>query len=135
MQRLLTTAVEYGVTVRVATITPTLRGFFDPGTSTVYLSRRLTDAEARSTLAHELGHVHYGHDCTTPRTEAQANSYACRLLIDSDAYAKAERIAPHVDHLAEELGVTTEMVRHYQQYALQKLGSRTYARAQVRRRA
>ncbi|WP_427870584.1 ImmA/IrrE family metallo-endopeptidase [Leucobacter luti] len=128
MHRLISIAADLGVAVRSATITPGLLGFYDRPTKSIYLSRRLTQVEARCTLAHELGHAYYDHDCSTARTEDQANEYACQLLIDAESYARAERISPYVEDVADELGVTETMVRNYQRFALQRLGLRTYAR-------
>lgn len=134
MQRLLAIAAEFGLRVRVATITPGVRGFNDHSTKTIYISRRLTPVEMLCTLAHELGHYFHGHECSGSREEDQANNYACRALITPEAYAAAERLYPHVIAIADELGVTVEMVEHYQRFALQKLGARTWARAAQRTR-
>ncbi|MEJ6489759.1 ImmA/IrrE family metallo-endopeptidase [Leucobacter sp. USCH14] len=135
MQRLIALAAEDGLSVQIATITPGIRGFLDLATMTIYLSRRLNPVEMLCTLAHELGHFHYGHDCSSLTAEAQANSYACRILIDPDAYAAAEALSPYLQDIADELGVTVTMVEHYQRHALQKLGERTYARAPHRKLA
>ena len=128
MKRLLAIAAEAGYRVVVATITPGIKGFIDTATHVIYLSRRLTPVELLCTLANELGHAFHGHDCDTPRGEDQANAYACRILIDADRYAAAERLSPYAEDIADELGVTVDVVRHYQQYALQRLGARTWAR-------
>lgn len=135
MHRLIALAAEDGLSVRVATITPGIRGYLELSEMTIYLSRRLNPVEMLCTLAHELGHFHYGHECSTQAAEDQANSYACRLVINSDAYAAAEALSPYVEDIADELGVTVAMVEHYQRHALQKLGERTYARAPHRRLA
>ena len=135
MHRLIALAAELGIHVRVAVITPGVRAFYDMPSKTIYISRRLTSLEKFCALAHELGHVHYGHDCSTQSAEDQANNFACRLLIDPEAYAVAEILSPYAEDMADELGVTVEMVLHYQRHALQKLGERTYAREPHRKLA
>ena len=83
---------------------------------TIWLRRDLTDAEARSLLAHELGHHHYGdYGPQPPDVEARAWRYAARLLIPECAYAIAEvQHGHHVPALAEALSVTAEAVEAYQ---------------------
>lgn len=82
----------------------------------IWLRRDLTDAEARSLLAHELGHCYYGDDGPQPPDiEARAWRWAARLLITDGAYAMAERqVGPSVPGLAEHLHVTSEAVAAYQ---------------------
>lgn len=83
---------------------------------TIWLRRDLTDAEARSLLAHELGHHYYGdHGPQPPDIEARAWRYAARLLIPECSYAIAEvHHGHHVPALAEALHVTAEAVKAYQ---------------------
>lgn len=92
------------------------------------MNRRLVAVERRVTLGHELGHVYWGHDCTTLGAENQANDYAARVLILPHEYASAERVSIDIEHLADELDVTPEVVHHYQRFVLQRFGDRTYAR-------
>lgn len=79
---------------------------------TIWLRRDLTDAEARSLLAHELGHHHYGdHGEQPPWIEARAWRWASRLLLPGCTYQVAEREhGSSVPALAEALGVTREVV-------------------------
>lgn len=128
MENLLTIAAEYGTQVKLARLDGGIKGFYDPISATIYLSRRLTPAEMRCTLAHELGHVYWGHDCTSPMNENQANDYACRLLIAPEAYAQAEQINSDISFIADELDVLPEYVEHFQTFSLQRLGDKTYAR-------
>lgn len=83
---------------------------------TIWLRRDLTDAEARSLLAHELGHHHYGdHGPQPPDIEARAWRWAARLLIPECTYAIAEvQHGHHIPALAEALHVTAEAVAAYQ---------------------
>lgn len=89
-------------------------GFLATPIDIVITSRLYTDYQ-REVLAHELGHVHYGHDWRHPhdreRDERQADAYAARLLISPLEYAAAEQIyGPHPGALAEALRVSVEIV-------------------------
>lgn len=128
MKRLLSIAAEHGVNIKIATLASGVRGFYCKDDNTIYLSRRLTLIEQRCTLAHELGHAYFGHDCSTDWNENQANDFAARILILPREYAAAEYCSTDPEYLADELAVTVEMVSYYQQYALQRIGSRTYVR-------
>ena len=92
-------------------------------TGLILLNPRRSTTMQRVTLAHELGHAHYGHTWTGDavlhaRHERVADEYAAELLIRSRDYALAERIAgPHLGGLARELGVTTRIVEAWQRQA------------------
>ena len=129
MRQLLAKAAHYGVHVHYAHLRHGIRGFYDHDEQRIYLSLRLAHFERRSTLAHELGHAHYGHDCTTPRNERQARAYAARLLIDPEEYARLERINPDQHHLAEEFSVTPRIIFDFEQFCLTPLRGVTYATA------
>lgn len=66
----------------------------------------------RITLAHEIGHYAHGHEragdrCKLEWQERQAQTYAARLLISPEEYARAEATyGEHVGSLAKELNVT-----------------------------
>ena len=83
-----------------------------PHQRAVTLRHGLDDVTALCSLAHELGHAHYGDPpgCD-PRLEARADRFAARLLISPVEYAMAERAyGPHPAHIAHELGVTIHLV-------------------------
>ena len=82
----------------------------------IWLRPGLTDIEARSLLAHELGHAAYGDEgAQLWAGEARAWRYAAWLLIDDDYYAEAERVyGPHIGGLALALDVTPEVITAYQ---------------------
>lgn len=82
---------------------------------TIWLRRDLTDHEARSLLAHELGHHYYGdHGPQPPPIEARAWRWAAKLLLPGCAYPLAElEHGPSIPGLAEGLGVTAEVVKAY----------------------
>lgn len=73
----------------------------------------------RAALAHELGHIHYGHDWRLPhdcqRDELQADTYAAELLIHPKDYAYAESIHPAINAIAVELEVPIRYVQLWQQ--------------------
>ena len=71
------------------------------------------DCVTRCSLAHELGHAYYRHEPGGDylAQERSANAFAARLLIDEDAYRRAERLhGPHLGALAAELDVTSVLV-------------------------
>lgn len=81
----------------------------------IIINSRLHSDYQREVLAHELGHVHYGHDWRHPhdreRDERQADNYAARLLISPLEYAAAEYVyGPHAGALAEALQVSTAII-------------------------
>lgn len=81
----------------------------------VLLNHRKSMLTQRVTLAHECGHAWHGHDWTRThereRDEREADTYAALLLINADAYARAERVAgEHAGAIAKELNVTRHLV-------------------------
>ena len=129
MDRVMRAAKKLRVRVVAAHLPPGILGFYDKEAGIIYFDITLSPDERRSVVAHELGHVYYGHDCTTDRGEDQADAFAARLLIDPDRYAEAEAISTDLDFLADEMDVTVRIVRAFQKHALMRLGLRTYTRA------
>lgn len=87
--------------------------------SVIIINPRRSLLTQRVTLAHELGHVHHGHDWRgrhdRQRDEREADLWAARHLIGAVEYRMAERlVGSHPGALAKELGVTTALVRFYQ---------------------
>lgn len=82
----------------------------------IWLDPALTDREARSVLAHELGHAHYGdRGPQPPHIEARAWRWAADLLITRAEYALAEHIhGQDTAAIADALDVTLEVVDAYQ---------------------
>ncbi|MGW8566870.1 ImmA/IrrE family metallo-endopeptidase [Isoptericola sp. NPDC055881] len=97
-----------------------VRGLLLLDEGVILLNAWMSEAQQRSTLAHELGHAWYGHPPVgllhgDPHDERQANEYAACLLIDPRAYAAAERATgAHAGAIAAELGVTAEVVAAWQ---------------------
>ncbi|WP_119698638.1 ImmA/IrrE family metallo-endopeptidase [Microbacterium halotolerans] len=130
MKELLRLAADHGVAVTSATLPDDLLGCYVPDLRRIYLDSRLTPSEERSVLAHELGHVHYAHPCgddapsdTARARERQADVFAARLLIDTDAYARLERVDADAHAIADDLGVTVELVEIYRTHCLQRVGN------------
>lgn len=75
-----------------------VRGYYEHHARTITLNSKMPGDLLRSTLAHELGHAHYGHvpnPLLDERQEQLANRYAADLLITDESYARAERTAGH----------------------------------------
>lgn len=104
---------------------------YSPDEDRIYFDARLTPSERRSVVAHELGHAHYGHRCDTAVTERQADRYAARLLIDPARYAELERVNPDHHYIAEELGVTVDVVYTYESECLTRVRGITYAHSRL----
>jgi len=131
MRDLLGVAAGYGVRVEFCHIDDA-NGYYDQEAARVYVDLALTPDERRSTVAHELGHVHHGHTCGGGRdstVERQARAYAAYLLVHPLDYAEAENVSEDAFHIAEELGVTVEVIDDYRAMCVQRLGDRTYGRS------
>lgn len=72
------------------------RGRWYPRPRIITLDFGLTTITERCVLAHELGHAHYGHDCTTDIGETQANRWAAQRLITVDQIVECALAYP--DH-------------------------------------
>lgn len=131
MKELMQLAAQLGVRVHVAHFDgrPELLGFYSHDRKVIMLRMDLTPFEMRSVLAHELAHAYYGDACSTGKLERRAERYAAQLLIEPAGYAAAEAIDPHPAAIADELGVTEDIVIAYQEQCLQRLGGRTYGRS------
>lgn len=99
------------------------------GGGIISLRRGLGPIAARCTLAHELAHHIHGHDPAATgwidqRQERQAQESAALMLITAADYAAAEAlVGPHPGALAQELGVTTKLLRSWQELHERKLVS------------
>lgn len=86
---------------------------YDHRTRTIWLRDGRADMPTRCSLAHEIGHAHYGHrpGGDYRRQERQADEWAALLLVSEDEYRRAERLVGHeVGALARELDVTQRLV-------------------------
>ena len=101
------------VDVRIAPLPPGLLGAYDHGTAQILLTPGLTPVEQRSVLAHELGHA-LRMDCgESAPAERAAERFAALLLVAPAALLAAGAWARNEDELAEELGVTVDILRSY----------------------
>lgn len=131
MKDLIQLAASYGVRIAYVHIDDA-NGFYDAEERVVKVDISLTPNEKRSVVAHELGHVHHGHTCgggRDSRIERQARAYAAFLLVHPIDYAAAENVSADVFHIADELGVTVELIDDYRSMCIQRLGERTYSRS------
>lgn len=81
----------------------------------ILINSQRSEGTQRITLAHELGHVYYGHDWlltphSKPRDERQADIYASKLLISASEYAVAEVMYDNQASIAAELEVPLNML-------------------------
>lgn len=133
MKDLIAAINAHGVNVFATGLPADTLGCFIPELRRVYYDTRLTPHEERVVLAHELGHVTYGHSCLGPgrssskRAEHQADVFAARYLIDPATYERLELINPDPHAIADELHVTVELVEFYRDHCLTALDGITYA--------
>ncbi|AKN76143.1 hypothetical protein D881_01870 [Corynebacterium ulcerans NCTC 12077] len=107
-----TLAHNMGITViETSKLGSTLNACFHPPTQTVFIKTGLDPVTRHCAIAHELGHAHYGHGCSTPGAERQADEWAARVLIDGD---RLKSIGSEYDWaapaIAAELGVTPHLL-------------------------
>jgi len=124
MKQLAAEAARCGVTLALAHLEPPLRGHYDATRAEIIVDIKLTLAETKEALAHELGHAHYGDRCSDGPLERRAWRRAAALLVDVDEYRHAEAIEPDPEFIADELGVTRRIVRVFQKEHLPKLSLR-----------
>lgn len=115
---LLSEASRLGVRVHLAHLDPGFVGLYDDRASLIYVTLGLPMDEVKATLAHELSHAYYKHDCSSDANERQADRRAAWLLVDRSAYAAAERINDLPAAIADELGVTEKVVEDFRRYWL-----------------
>lgn len=91
-----------------------LLGCVDIDRGFIWLDSRLTQAEKRCTLAHEIGHLERGSLCdpaTETVEERSVEEWAARKLIDVRCLAHAFQWSLHLDEIADELWVDHHMLR------------------------
>lgn len=120
-------AASMGIRLHATHLDDDTMGLYSPDEGRIYFDIRLTPNERRVTIAHELGHAHYGHVCSTPSNERQAELFAARLLIDPAEHARLAPVHPDREHLAEELSVTVDLLHTYETRCLTQLRGVTYA--------
>jgi hypothetical protein len=117
LERLLTLCADQGIEVRWQDLGDTRRGEFRSRDNTIVISPRLTARQAVACLAHELGHAHYRHECSSPTNERRAWEFAAALVITPAEYAAAEaRVGHDVAALAIELAVTPRLIEAWRRW-------------------
>jgi Zn-dependent peptidase ImmA (M78 family) len=104
---------DAGIEVRTARLPSGWLGAYDDPRRRILLARGLTPVEERCVLAHELGHALRMHVGTSATAERAAERFAARILIDPVALRAACAWAHDDVELAEELGVTVDILRAY----------------------
>lgn len=128
MRELVRFAASQGIELHASHLPEDVLGYYSPDESRIYFDLQLTPSEQRVTIAHELGHAHHNHRCDSTRNERQADMYAARLLIDPAVYADIEANNSCQDDIADEMGVTAELIEFFEQHCLTRLDGVTYAR-------
>lgn len=131
MKYLLAHAASMGLSVHATHLEEGTLGLYSHAERRIYFDIRLTPNERRSVIAHEIGHAHYGHVTNGALQERQADIYAARLLISPHAYAALERVNSDQHLIAEELGVTLDLIYTFEAHCLQRLRGVTYARPRM----
>ena len=96
-----------------------VKGWYCHETRTISTRRGMSIAAYRSTLAHELGHAHYGdipqeNGYYHQRQEKRAWDYAASLLIDKSQYTEAATWHDHDQRaIADELEITHHLLTHW----------------------
>ena len=87
-----------------------------PAENAITVQIGMDDVTTLCSLAHELGHAHYGDPPGHYGAhELRADRFAARLLINPTDYATTEAIyGPHPNVLAHELGVTVKVLKTWQ---------------------
>lgn len=84
-------AEEAGISINYAVLPASSpHAYWDSTQRTITVRYGLPHRYTRSLIAHELGHAHYGHTKSAPKSERQADEYAAHILIDEDEYRQAE---------------------------------------------
>lgn len=96
-----------------------------PRRNTITLRLGMDDATTLCSLAHELGHAHYGDPPGHYGAhEIRADRFAARLLVSPVEYAAAEAIyGPQPQLIANELGVTVKVLKTWQTIYERKLAA------------
>lgn len=117
---------EMGITViETSKLGSALNACFHPASQTIFIKIGLDPVTRRCAIAHELGHAHYGHICSSPGAERQADEWAAQQLLDAnDVAAVGLECEGSPAAMAAELGVTPHLLalwmRLYNQGRIQR---------------
>ncbi|MCQ9343546.1 ImmA/IrrE family metallo-endopeptidase [Corynebacterium kozikiae] len=95
---------------------PDLNACYHDETRSIVVRWGLDPVTRRCAIAHELGHFHHGHTCSSPRAEREADEWAARALLSANLVEDAGREcdgAPSA--IAAELGVTPTLLEVWMQ--------------------
>lgn len=107
-------AGSLGVRVRTAPTPGSLWGIYDHRHSLITMKPDLASAQYRSTLAHELGHAHFGHVGYSAKAERQADKWAAQQLLTIEQLAQAAgESSTELPALAAELDVLPWVIRAF----------------------
>lgn len=98
-------AHSIGVRIREAAVPFGWWGVYDHRHRLITLKPGLGLAQRQSTLAHELGHAHYGHHGHHPKTERMADKWAARKLLNTDLVLHHAKTTLDVRELSANLDV------------------------------
>lgn len=132
MRELVQLVGRYGLSLHASHLPDDVRGYYSPHERRIYFDLSLTPNERRATIAHELGHHHHGHDCSSPANERQADVYAATLLIHPDDYAQVARVVEGRAEIADELNVTEDIVEAFERHCIERIGDAVYTRKHLR---
>lgn len=108
---------DLGIDVEWADLGPYRRGEYEWRGNAIVLSPHLTERQATSTLAHELGHQKFGDRCSSPAGERRAWEYGAAMLISPEEYRAAEDlVGHHTSALAIELEVTPRLIEAWRRW-------------------
>lgn len=128
MRELYRFAALQGIRIHATHMPSGLLGEWDERTKEIWFDLGLTPAEQASVIAHELGHWYFGHSCQSGPNERQADHFAASLLIDPNEYQRLAQINDDIEYLADEFGVTEEVIADYRRHCLRKIGSLVYGK-------
>lgn len=106
-------AERLGVTVRIAAVPEGLWGIYDKRHHLITVKPGLGHAQRISTLAHELGHAHYGHHGHHPKHEHLANKWAARHLLTFEGLMAHSRETLDTGALAANLNVMPWVIESF----------------------
>lgn len=91
-----------------------LNACFHEPTRTIIVRTGLDPATRVCAIAHELGHAHYGHDCSSPRAECEADEWAAEKLLTLDnVKSVARECEGSLTAISATLGVTPQLLSQW----------------------
>lgn len=89
----------------------TANAFWYPDHKMIVVRSGMKAVHTRSTLAHEMGHVTYGHRDDRPKHEVQADRWAAEQLIELEECRELMEWTSDIARVASELEVTGRLLR------------------------